>query len=115
MAADGHALERAFERALLDLVDVRYVLTLFVSGASPLSARAVANARALCQAHLTGRHALTVIDVHSHPALVVAAGVLAVPTLVRESPLPRRRIVGDLAHTANVLRALELAPENGDA
>lgn len=116
MAADGHAsLERDFERALLALVEVQYDLTLFVSGASPLSARAVSNARALCRAHLPGRHALTVVDVHSDPALVVAAGVLAVPTLVRELPLPRRRIVGDLNDTASVLRALDLPPAAGEA
>lgn len=90
--------------------EVRYELTLFVSGASPLSARAVTRARALCEAHLAGRHRLTVVDVHRDPALVVAADVLAVPTLVRELPLPRRRIVGDLADAAGVLRALDLLP-----
>ena len=109
------APELDFEGALLALIGSRYDLTLFVSGASPLSARAVSNARALCQAHLPGRHALTVVDVHSDPALVVAAGVLAVPTLVRELPLPRRRIVGDLIDTASVLRALDLPPAAGEA
>jgi circadian clock protein KaiB len=109
-AADHADIEGDLEQALLALVEVKYQLTLFVSGASPLSARAVANARTLCQAHLAGRHSLSVVDVHSDPALVVAAGVLAVPTLVRELPLPRRRIVGDLSDTAGVLQALHLPP-----
>jgi circadian clock protein KaiB len=109
-ADDPSSPATAFERALVALVQVEYDLTLFVSGASPLSARAVTNARALCQAHLPGRHVLTIVDVHSDPALVQAAGVVAVPTLVRDRPPPRRRIVGDLSDTPGLLRALDLLP-----
>ena len=115
MTTDGRAAAEQdrgqdLESALLALAEVRYDLTLFVSGASTLSARAVTNARALCEAHLPGRHSLNVVDVHSDLARVVAADVLAVPMLVRAAPLPRRRIVGDLGDTAGVLRALQLPP-----
>lgn len=106
MSGPGDA--RALEQALQTLLTVRYDLTLYVSGASPLSARAVGNARAVCEAHLQGRYALTVVDVRSDPGLVVSAGIVAVPTLVREAPLPRRLVVGDLSDTPRVLRALDL-------
>jgi circadian clock protein KaiB len=85
-----------------------YELTLFVSGASNLSARAVADARQLCDIHLYGRHHLSVVDVHDDPAAALSSGVFAAPTLVKNRPLPERRIVGDLSHTDKVLLALEL-------
>lgn len=93
-------------RALSD--DVRYELTLFVSGASELAARAVANARLLCETLMVGRYSLAVIDVHDDPGALVASRVLATPTLVKSLPLPVRRVVGDLSQTERVVRILDL-------
>jgi circadian clock protein KaiB len=90
------------------MTDPDYDLTLFVSGASDLSARAVANARALCDAHLAGRYVLAVVDVHVDPAAAGEHHVLAAPTLVRNLPLPVRRLVGDMSDTTKVLMALDL-------
>jgi circadian clock protein KaiB len=87
----------------------RYELTLFVSGASDRSARAVADATALCDTHVGGRYELAVVDVHENPAAAVSSHVLVAPTLVRNLPLPARRVVGDLSDTARVLTALEMA------
>jgi circadian clock protein KaiB len=98
-----------FERALLELATVRYDLTLFVTGASALSARAVTNLCALCETYLTDRYDLSVIDVHRNPELVASRGVLAAPTLMKDYPLPRRVLVGDLSDTARVLRALDIS------
>jgi circadian clock protein KaiB len=85
-----------------------YDLTLFVSGASALSAEAIAHARKLCDNHLNGRNHLAVIDIHEDPTAAAGSEVMAVPTLVRNQPLPVRRLVGDLSDTAKVLLALEL-------
>jgi circadian clock protein KaiB len=87
-----------------------YELTLFVSGASDLSARAIANATELCETCLTGRYRLAVVDVHEDVVAILDHGVLATPTLVRIQPLPIRRAVGDLSHTDTVLLALGLSP-----
>lgn len=92
----------------------RRELTLFVSGASDLSARAIADARALCDVHLDGRYRLSVVDVHEDPAAVLSHGVLAAPTLVRSRPLPLRRFIGDLSHVRDVLLKLEIAPRVPD-
>ncbi|MEA2148650.1 MAG: circadian clock protein KaiB [Solirubrobacteraceae bacterium] len=88
-----------------------YELTLFVSGASEISARAIANARSLCDTYLDGRGSLSVVDVCEDPTLVLPHGVFAVPTLVRDQPLPVRRFVGDLVHIDRVLHALELGDD----
>jgi circadian clock protein KaiB len=93
-------------------------LTLFVSGASDLSARAIADAREICDVRLAGRFRLSVVDVHEDPAAVLRHGVRAAPTLVRTWPLPRRRFIGDLSRPDQVLLKLELAlaePEAPDA
>jgi circadian clock protein KaiB len=83
-------------------------LTLFVSGASDLSARAIADARALFDLHLGRRYHLAVVDVHQDIGAVISSGVIAAPTLVKNRPLPVRKVVGDLSDTRRVLLALGL-------
>jgi circadian clock protein KaiB len=85
-----------------------YDLTLFVSGASALSAHAIADARQVCDLHLNGRYHLAVVDVHADPTALVGRSVVAVPTLVRNRPRPERKVVGDLSDAARVLLALDI-------
>jgi circadian clock protein KaiB len=108
MNAAHDATLRRFEEELAARGETVYEFTLFVSGASDLAARAIANARRLCDAHLQGRYHLSVVDVHENPGAVLGRRLLATPTLVKEWPLPVRRVVGDLSHTDKVLLALEL-------
>jgi circadian clock protein KaiB len=93
----------------IEINESHYELTLFVTGASALSAHAVADVRDMCENHLPRRYALSVVDVHQNPDLVTSRGILATPTLVKESPLPRRVLVGDLSDTDRVLSALDIA------
>ena len=88
--------------------DIRYELTLFVSGATEHSAHAITNAKALCEAHLRGRHRLSFVDLHDDPGAALRNQVVVAPTLVRHSPLPVCRVVGDLSDTETVLAALGL-------
>ncbi|PZS26702.1 MAG: hypothetical protein DLM59_17800 [Pseudonocardiales bacterium] len=106
----GDSTLAQFEHALAELGLARYELTLFVAGASALSARAVADVRALGDTYLSGRYRLAVVDVHRNPDLVKSRGVLASPTLVKDSPLPKRMLVGDLSDTRRVLVALDIEP-----
>jgi circadian clock protein KaiB len=87
---------------------VRYELTLFVSGASELSIRAIVAARELCDVHLAGRAQLTVVDVHEAPTTSLGQRVFATPTLVKTSPLPIRKLVGSLSQGEKVLLTLEI-------
>jgi circadian clock protein KaiB len=84
----------------------RFELTLFVAGASGLSARAIADARGMCELHLEGEYRLSVVDLSEDSG--DAGHVVAAPMLVRKRPLPERRIVGDLSDTHKVLVALDL-------
>jgi circadian clock protein KaiB len=85
-----------------------YELTLFINGASDLSARAITNTRQMCDIHLRGRYHLTVVDIHNDTAVAVTNGVVAAPTLVKNRPLPVRKVVGDLSRADTVLVALEI-------
>ena len=91
------------------LIEQRYEFTLFVSGASDLAARAVANARHLFETHLSGRYEMSVVDIQDDIEALISSGVLATPTLVKNNPLPERRAVGDLSSSSRVLAALGLS------
>jgi circadian clock protein KaiB len=86
---------------------VVYVLTLFVTGQSVRSQRAVANLRSLCDG-LGDRCELTVIDVLERPQVAEDERILATPTVIRHRPLPLRRVIGDLSDRAKVLLWLDL-------
>jgi circadian clock protein KaiB len=86
----------------------RLDLTLFVSGAAPASARAARRLRELCERHCPSGYDLRVVDIYEEPDAVIAQGVLAVPTLIKELPLPRRVLIGDFTDEPRVLTALGL-------
>jgi circadian clock protein KaiB len=88
----------------------RYVLRLFVSGATLRSTNAIANIKAICETELAGRYELEVIDIYQQPDLAKDAEIVAVPTLVRTLPAPIRRLIGDLSETEKVLVGLDLRP-----
>jgi circadian clock protein KaiB len=85
-------------------------LRLYVLGESPPSVAAIWNLRKLCEAHLSGRYRVEVIDLLKTPRLARDHQIVAIPTLVRKLPVPIRRIVGDLSDTAHTLVGLDLKP-----
>jgi circadian clock protein KaiB len=87
-----------------------YAFTLFVSGASDASARAIEHVREICDARLPGRHDLSIVDLNQEPALAAHHHVLATPTLVRDRPLPSRMVVGDMSDHQRILAALDVVP-----
>ena len=85
-----------------------YVLKLYVTGMGLRSQRAIASARAICDASLPGRYELEVVDLYVSPEAASPAQIIAAPTLVREKPLPMRRLVGDLSDRTRVRARLGL-------
>jgi circadian clock protein KaiB len=96
------------EGAALSATSEIYVLRLYVAGATLRSTRAVEALRATCDERLRGRYEIEVVDVYQQPLLAVNDQILAVPTLVKRSPAPMRRTVGDLSDKQRVLLALDL-------
>ncbi len=103
----------AFEK-LLKAADAleHYQLRLYVTGTSFRSSQAIANIRSLCDEYLKGRYSLEVVDIYQQPEEAVDRQIIAAPTLVKESPVPLKRMVGDLSDRDKVLIGLNLAKDS---
>jgi circadian clock protein KaiB len=102
--AKGHPPDEVAE------VPERYILRLYVTGMTTRSARAIANLQTFCEKHLHGRYDLQVIDVYQQPELARTEQIVAVPTLIKQLPLPLRRLIGDMSDEERVLVGLNILP-----
>jgi circadian clock protein KaiB len=93
-------------------VEPRFHFRVFVVGGSARSEAAVAQFEALCD-DLLERHdyRIDVVDVVRDPDAAEAARVIATPTVVREEPLPRRVVVGDLSAWDQVRAVLGISAD----
>jgi circadian clock protein KaiB len=85
-----------------------YALRLYITGQTPRSAASVRNLRHVCDEYLAGSFELQVIDIYQQPERAKEAQIIAAPTLVKQLPLPLRRLVGDLSSEQRVLMGLDL-------
>jgi len=83
-----------------------YSLRLFITGASPVSVRAISNIKNICEKYLAGKYELEVIDIYQQPLLVNEENITAVPVLIKKLPLPKKKLVGDMSDTNKVLKGL---------
>ena len=86
----------------------RYCLQLYVAGSTSRSMQAVKNIRRVCERYLAGQYDLEVIDIYQHPEAAAAAQIVAAPTLIKLTPEPRRRAIGDLSNEERVLVGLDV-------
>lgn len=98
----------AFERRAHGGQTDRYELRLYVAGTTPRSVRAVQNVKRILETELPGHYMLEIIDVYQQPARAKEDQIVAIPTLVKESPLPRRKLIGDLSVEEQVRKGLGL-------
>lgn len=87
---------------------VRYNLKLYITGQTTKSDNAIAHLYQIFN-DLSIKFDLTIIDVLEKPYLAEEDKVLATPTLIRTSPLPVRRIIGDLSESQSVMLGLGLS------
>jgi circadian clock protein KaiB len=85
-----------------------YNLRLFIAGASPNSLRAINNMRSFCEEYLKGRYHLEIVDVYQQPQIATKDQVIALPLLIKSSPLPFKRLIGDMSDKAKVIKGLGL-------
>jgi circadian clock protein KaiB len=91
-----------------EMAETKYVLRLFITGATPNSLRAVENLRMICETHLKGRYSLEIFDVYQQQKMAESEQIIALPMLIKKRPLPERRLIGDLSDTEKVLKGLGL-------
>ena len=102
---------KAFEKALATPSSDKCLLRLYVAGATERSRQAILRARQLCETEFNGNCELEVIDVYQQPILARDGQIVATPTLVKELPLPVRRIIGNLTNTTGLFVGLDLHVE----
>jgi len=99
-----------FEQAVKEAGEKKYLLRLYVAGATPKSTQAIMNIKKICEEHLKGRYDLEVIDIYQQPTLAKGEQIIAAPTLVKKLPLPLRKFIGSMADMERILVGLDLKP-----
>ena len=89
----------------------RLLLRLFVAGNEPNSCKARIILERLCDQHLKGRYEIQIVDVLKDYQAAIAHQVIAVPTLIVDSPTKRTVIVGSLSDEDSVILSFEGSDE----
>jgi len=99
---------RTVEKAPASRVKDKYVLQLFVAGATARSRQAVLRVRQLCETEPKGKCRLEVIDIYQQPKLARDNQIVATPTLIMAFPPPLRRFIGSLMDITGLFVKLDL-------
>ena len=83
-----------------------YNLRLFISSQNDSAERTLSNLHQLLEERLTNPYTLKVIDVAKNPEQAIIHRVITTPTLIRVSPGPVKRIVGQLDDISRVLQII---------
>jgi circadian clock protein KaiB len=97
-----------FDLTISDLSKDKYLLRLYITGTTSRSILALKNLKKICEEYLEGRYELEVIDLYQKPSLAKGDQIIAAPTLIKQLPLPFRRIIGDMSDKEKVLLGLDL-------
>jgi circadian clock protein KaiB len=81
-------------------------LRLFIAGMSENSIRAVQNITELCNQYLKDRVDLEIIDIYKNPSVAEEESIVFSPSLIRQFPLPKKTLIGDLSDTKEVILGL---------
>jgi len=87
-------------------VSEKFILQLYITGMSDKSMRAIENITLFCDKYLKGRFDLKIIDIYKEPFLAEEQKIIFSPSLVRQLPLPRKTLIGDLSDTKSVISGL---------
>ena len=83
-------------------------LKLYVVGQAPKSLQAFANLTKICDEYFADSYQIEVIDLAKYPQRAQGDQIIAIPTVVRDLPLPTRKIIGDMSNLERVLAGLDL-------
>ncbi|NEO99456.1 MAG: circadian clock protein KaiB [Symploca sp. SIO2E9] len=86
------------------------LLKLFVAGQTPKSAQVIANLFRVCEAEFANQYEVEIIDVLEQPQRAEQAQILVTPTLIKEIPLPMRRLIGDFSDAEKLRAVLKIQP-----
>lgn len=100
--------DAATEKPRLEQGVPSFSFRLYVTGRTLLSREAETNLRALCKGRLAGSYEIEIVDVLERPDVAEEEQIMATPTIVRLSPSPRVRVIGDLSDQEQAAHAFGL-------
>jgi len=74
--------------------------------------QAIENVREICDDYLGDDYELEVIDIYQQRQLLKDMDIIAVPTLVRISPIPELRVIGDMLDKTEITEILDFNTES---
>ena len=80
-----------------------------MAGATARSRSALRRVYEICETELKGNYELEVVDVYQQPELTRENQIVATPTLVKYSPPPVRRFIGNMSNTTGPFFTMEPA------
>jgi circadian clock protein KaiB len=87
-------------------VSEKFILQLYITGMSENSMRAIENITLFCKQNLKGRFDLQIIDIYKDPSIAEEQKIVFSPSLIRQFPLPKRMMIGDLSDTKRLALGL---------
>jgi circadian clock protein KaiB len=88
------------------IIKDKLVLQLYVSGMSEKSMAAIENIQRICVEMPSHTFQLEIIDIYKDPKAAAESHIVFSPSLVKRFPLPRKILIGTLADTEQVIKAL---------
>jgi len=89
-----------------------WIFKLYVCGETPRAMKAYYNLKKVCDERLDAKYKIEVVDLVKNPEVARDDNITACPTVVKESPAPKTRVVGDLSKTEMVLNKFDLPPSS---
>ena len=84
----------------------KIILQLYIAGMSENSVLAIRNITQLCNQYLKDHFDLEIIDIYKNPSVAEEQKIVFSPSLIRQFPLPRKILIGDLSDTKKVMLGL---------
>lgn len=92
----------------------KLILQLFVSGMSPKSLEAIQNIKRLSDKFTPGTFELEIIDIYKNPQIAVEQSIVFSPSLIKQFPFPKKILIGTLADSEKVSKALGITFRNSE-
>ncbi len=80
----------------------KYFLKLYIAGKRPKVEQMISELYNICNEELKDQYELTIIDTLQNPQKAIMDNIIVTPTLIKELPLPIRRVIGDLSNKEKV-------------
>ncbi len=86
----------------------KYILKLYVTNITPKTETSINNLRQACDREFGDEYDFQVINILENPQQAEDDRVLATPTLIKEQPAPKKRVIGDISNIEKVQIGLDL-------